>query len=230
MRQLTLLIITCLSLQYSSAQIHEFGLYLGGSNFVGDVGATDYIAPKQVAFGGIYKWNRSPRHSYRISLMFTELEGIDKNSDDPSRQVRGLEFTNSIIEASAGVEFTFIDFDLHNGGFISTPYLYTGISVAKHDNFFYNTSGQIESEDTESYAWGIPMVLGLKAAVSPHILLAFEVGARYTFTDEIDGSVPDNKALLSSRGIGNINNNDWYVFTGFTVTYTFGRNPCYCVF
>ena len=98
MRQLTVIIITLFSIQFSTAQIHEFGLYLGGSNFIGDVGATDYIAPKNLTIGGIYKWNRSPRHSYRISLLFSELEGIDKNSDDPSRQIRGLEFNSQIIE------------------------------------------------------------------------------------------------------------------------------------
>ena len=78
MRQLTVIIITLFSIQFSAAQIHEIGLYLGGSNFIGDVGATDYIAPKNLTIGGIYKWNRSPRHSYRISLLFSELEGIDK--------------------------------------------------------------------------------------------------------------------------------------------------------
>ncbi|MGB6269424.1 MAG: DUF6089 family protein [Olleya sp.] len=227
MKQLTLVILTFLCLQFSKAQINEFGLYLGGSNFIGDVGATDYIAPEQLAFGAIYKWNRSPRHSYRISLIFTELEGIDKNSDDPSRQIRGLEFSNQIIELSAGVEFTFFDFNLHQSGFVSTPYLYTGISAAQHDNFYLNNSGQLVPEDTSSIAWGIPMVLGFKAAVTSEIILAFEVGARYTFTDEIDGSVPD-AGELSSRSFGNLNNDDWYTFTGITLTYTFGQNPCYC--
>ncbi|WGD35400.1 DUF6089 family protein [Olleya sp. YS] len=229
MKQLTLVILTCLSLQFSTAQINEFGLYLGGSNFIGDVGATDYIAPKQLALGAIYKWNRSPRHSYRISLIFTELEGIDKNSDDPSRQIRGLEFNNQIIELSAGVEFTFFDFNLHQGGFVSTPYLYTGISATQHDNFYLNNAGTLVKEDTSSIAWGIPMVIGFKTSITPEIILAFEVGARYTFTDEIDGSVPDAEEL-ASRSFGNLNNDDWYTFTGVTLTYTFGKNPCYCGF
>ena len=112
MKQLTVVVLTFLCIQLSSAQINEFGLYLGGSNFIGDVGATDYIAPSQLAIGAIYKWNRSPRHSYRISLTFTELEGIDNDSDDPSRQIRGFEFNNQIIELSAGLEFTFFDFPL----------------------------------------------------------------------------------------------------------------------
>ncbi|MDA9239205.1 DUF6089 family protein, partial [Flavobacteriaceae bacterium] len=29
---------------------------------------------------------------------------------------------------------------------------------------------------------------------------------------------------------GNQNNNDWYVFTGITFSFTFGREPCYCNF
>ena len=227
MRYLTLVLITLLSIQLSYSQIHEFGIFVGGSNFIGDVGATNYIAPKKLAIGGIYKWNRSPRHSYRISLLFTELEGIDKNSDDPSRVQRGYEFKNKIIELSAGMEFTFFDFDLHNGGNASTPYLYTGISIASYDNFYFN-NGELKSENTSSYAYGIPMVLGYKAAISDQLILALEIGARYTFTDEIDGSVPDAKELKATKSFGNINNNDWYTFTGITLTYTFGRNPCFC--
>jgi hypothetical protein len=49
------------------------------------------------------------------------------------------------------------------------------------------------------------------------LVLALETGARYTLTDNIDGSFNQN--------FGNINNNDWYVFTGATLTYTFGTNP-----
>lgn len=214
-------------MQFSSAQINEFGLYLGGSNFIGDVGATDYIAPNQLAVGAIYKWNRSTRHSYRISLTFSELEGIDKNSDDPSRQIRGLEFSNQIIELAAGIEFTFFDFNLHQGGFVSTPYIFTGVTATQHDNFYYNNLGEIQSEDSNSIAIGIPIVLGYKATISPSFVLALEVGARYIFSDELDGSVPDNSEL-ESLSFGNLNNNDWYTFTGITLTYTFGKNPCYC--
>ncbi|MBN2867666.1 MAG: hypothetical protein JXK08_03245, partial [Flavobacteriaceae bacterium] len=143
--------------------------------------------------------------------------------------IRGLEFNSQIIELSAGMEFTFLDFNLHKGGFLSTPYLYTGITITKHDNFFLANSGQLESEGTESFAYGIPMVVGYKVAIAQHFVLAFEIGARYTFSDEIDGSVPDAEEL-QSRSFGNLNNNDWYTFTGVTLTYTFGRNPCYCAF
>lgn len=227
MRYLILLILSILSVQISHSQINEIGLFVGGSNFIGDVGATDYISPDQLAIGGIYKWNRSSRHSYRVSLLFSELEGVDVDSDDPRRVQRGYEFSSKITELSVGMEFTFLDFNLHSGKKVATPYLYSGISVAKHDDHYFSNGQQIQ-ETTSSWAYGIPMVLGFKTTFIDKLILGIEVGARYTFSDGIDGSVPNNTANQSLQ-FGNINNNDWYVFSGITLTYTFGLNPCYCV-
>lgn len=229
MRYLTTIFLFIITIQLSHSQTHELGVFLGGSNFIGDVGATDYIAPNQLAFGGIYKWNRSPRHSFRFSLIYSELKMDDLKSDDPRRQERGYQINNHIVEASLGLEFTFLDFDLHQGTNKATPYLYTGVTAAYHDNFYFTRRGQLTSENTSSIAYGIPMVLGFKYRFVENFVIAAEIGARYTFSDEIDGSVPDydNDAPTA---FGNKNNNDWYMFTGVTLTYTFGRKPCYCVF
>jgi hypothetical protein len=227
MRHLIILILSILSAQLNFGQINEIGVFLGGSNFIGDVGATDYISPNQFAIGALYKWNRSKRHSYRASILFSELEGIDTNSDDPRRIQRGYEFSTKITELSLGMEFTFLDFNLHSGEKLGTPYLYSGISLAYHDNYYFANGIQTQ-EDTSSWAYGIPMALGFKTNVLENFILGIEVGARYTFSDELDGSVPDSIELEQYR-FGNINNNDWYMFSGITLTYTFGENPCYCV-
>jgi hypothetical protein len=228
MRQLNLFILSVLSLQLSFSQIHEIGVFAGGSNVIGDVGATDFISPDTFAFGGIYKWNRSSRHSYRFSAIFTQFEGDDADSDDLRRQQRDFSFSTRALELSAGMEFTFIDFNLHTGRPVATPYLYTGITAANFDNYFFDANGTFTSERSKSWAFGIPMVLGFKMRFIKQLILGLEVGARYTFSDSIDGSVPDNDALEDFR-FGNINNNDWYIFSGITLTYTFGKNPCYCV-
>ncbi len=226
MRYLTVLIISILSIHVSYAQIHELGVYLGGSNFIGDVGATNYISPNQLAIGGIYKWNRSKRHSYRASVIFSDLEGLDSKSDDPRRQQRGYEFSNGILEIAAGMEFTFIDFDLHTGRRLTTPYLFTGLSLTNHDDTYF-VNGVQTDEGSSSWTFGIPMALGVKTTFIEGLVLAVEVGARYTFTDGLDGSTPASNDLQPYR-FGNINNNDWYVFSGITLTYTFGEKPCYC--
>jgi hypothetical protein len=217
--------VLCYNFSYS--QIYEVGVFVGGSNFIGDVGATNYISPNQAAIGGILKWNRSPRHSYRLSIIYTQLEAEDTKADDPRRQQRGLSFNNNLLEISAGMEFTFFDFDLHSSGKKITPYLFSGISAANFDNFYFNNSTRIE-ENISSWAFGIPIVLGVKARLKEHFIIALEIGARFTFTDELDGSIPNETALQPNFSFGNLNNNDWYTFSGITLTYTFGRNPCYC--
>lgn len=229
MRYLILLTLSIFVTQTTQSQIYEIGVFAGGSNFIGDVGATNYISPNQAAIGAIFKWNRSPRHSFRATVIFSDLEGNDSDSDDPRRVQRDYSFNTGILEVSAGMEFTFLDFDLHTNGFKGTPYLYTGISVANHDNYFFAPNGEYTSEDSSSWAYGIPMVLGYKQRIGNHLILAGEIGARYTFSDELDGSMPDAE-FREQFSFGNTNSNDWYVFSGITLTYTFGRRPCYCNF
>lgn len=227
MRYIILIFFSVCFISNIQAQIYEAGFFLGGSNYIGDVGSTSYISPKQPAAGLMLKWNRSPRHSYRASILFTDLVGNDNESDDPRRVARDYKFKNPLMEFSAGMEFNFLDFDLHSMEPQMTPYLYTGVSAARHKNYFFK-DGLQTSENTTSWAYGIPMVLGFKATAFDGLILALEVGVRYTFTDELDGSVPDNLTRKAQYSFGNLNSNDWYVFSGITVTYTFGQKPCYC--
>jgi len=101
--------------------------------------------------------------------------------------------------------------------------------VAHYDNYYFSSGGIYTSENTSSWTFGIPMVLGLKTTVLDSFILGLEVGARYTFSDELDGSVP-SASFRQNLSFGNTNSNDWYVFSGFTITYTFGERPCYCNF
>jgi hypothetical protein len=93
-----------------NAQIHEIGVFLGGSNYIGDVGPTTYIAPDEFAFGVLYKWNKSPRHSWRFSYSQAKITSSDLKSNSPSRTPRGLYFENNIKEVSLGLEFNFFVF------------------------------------------------------------------------------------------------------------------------
>lgn len=229
MRYFLLILISLFVIKNSDAQIYEVGVFAGGSNFIGDVGATNYISPNQPAFGIIAKWNRSARHSFRASVIFSELKGVDGKSDDPRRIERDYSFNSSILELSLGMEFTFLDFDLHTSGMKGTPYLYSGITLTNHDDYYFTPSGEFTSGGTFSWTIGIPIVIGYKTNISNQLILAAEIGARYTFSDELDGSVPDSEDR-EQLSFGNTNSTDWYVFSGITLTYTFGRRPCYCNF
>ena len=210
------------------AQLHEIGVFGGGSNFIGDVSKNAkrfYIAPNEFTFGIIYKWNKSKRHSWRFSATTSKISGNDLDSKDPGRIDRGYRFENNIKELSAGLEFNFFDFDLHQSHFFATPYLYTGISTFNYESLYF--SGGRQQFDKKSWGFGIPITVGVKMKISSSLVFGIESGARYTFTDDIDGSNPKSDSLSSFK-FGNINSNDWFVFTGATLTYTFGQNPCYC--
>lgn len=211
------------ALTTSHAQIHELGVFLGGSNYIGDVGLTNYISPNEPAFGILYKWNKSPRHAYRFAYTQSQISSNDRNSKEPGRYNRGYRFTNNIKELSAGIEFNFFDFNLHDEKPKFTPYVYTGLSYFFYDGK-YSAGNTIETSGI-STSIAIPMTVGVKSTISRSLILGLEVGARYTFTDNIDGSNPNNGSLPK---FGNINNNDWYVFSGVTLTYTFGEKECYC--
>lgn len=219
------LFIFILGISTSNAQIHEIGVFLGGSNFVGDVGKTNYISPNKLAFGVLYKWNKSPRHAYRFSYSQSQIAGFDSQSSESSRKIRGYKFKNDVKEVSAGLEFNFFDFNLHEFGQRVTPYVYTGITYFSFDQQFFINGGT--KKDYTDSTFAIPMTVGVKSNITKHLILGAEIGARYTFTDNIDGSNPDNENLQTLK-FGNINNNDWYLFSGFTLTYTFGEKPCYC--
>lgn len=218
--------IVCLFLGISlQAQIHEIGVFLGGSNYVGDVGKTTYIAPNEPAFGILYKWNKSPRHAWRIGYSQSTISANDRDSEEASRSQREYHFENSIKELSLALEFNFFDFNLHTLDQKFTPYVTSGINFLRYEDLYIETGETKKNEGKNTIA--IPMILGIKSNISRRLVLAAEVGARYTFTDNLDGSNPKEDRFNALR-FGNLNNNDWYVFSGITLTYTFGEKPCYC--
>lgn len=213
------------------AQQFEVGGFAGGSNFIGDVGRTYYILPNEPVVGLLAKWNQSPRHAFRFSLNYAKLSADDAKSDDSRRQQRGYSFQNTIAEASLGIEFNFFEFDLTDELPQSSPYVYTGITYFRADHLYLKDGrrGNLSNEGT-NWDFAIPMVFGYKEAITEHIIGGLEIGARYTFTDNLDGSWPEEYLGRREPTIefGNRNTNDWYVFTGITLTFTFGRKPCYC--
>ncbi|UNY99154.1 DUF6089 family protein [Zhouia spongiae] len=226
MKKSILIIFVSFLSTMASGQTYEIGPFIGGSNLIGDVGADNYIRPNKLALGLVGKWNVSTRYSFRGSLTYSRLHADDGKSDMVSRRQRGYEVDAKLLEGSLGLEFNFWEFDLHSFSKPFVPYIYSGVSVFGHDLLYFQNG---EAQDYGNHiTFAVPMVLGVKAKVTQHFVLAAEVGARYAFTDAIDGSNPTG-SLEDNIGLkfGNINSDDWYVFSGLILTYTFGRRPCY---
>jgi len=231
MKYFATVFIVVISVFSIKAQTYEVGGFVGGANYIGDIGKTSYISPSDVVVGGIFKWNRSARHSFRASVLVAGISGDDAKSSESRRQQRGYQFKNTITEASLGIEYTFWEFNMYSGQPVSTPYLYTGITYFSYKALYKRPGSNLIIEYDNAGTLAVPMVVGFKTTVGTKLVLGLEIGARYTFTDNLDGSNPvkgleDDEALK----FGNVNSDDWYVFTGLTLTFTFGRKPCYCNF
>ena len=206
------------------SQTHEAGVFIGGSNYVGDIGRTNYIYPNKFSAGVIYKYNLNPRIALRGTYTYLPITASDKDSENTFRQNRPggqLSFTNNIHEFAAGIEFNFFDYNISNYNTTFTPYLLAEIAV-----FNYTSPVERASPTTirlkNKFSYSLPVGIGIKGRLDDHLAIAFETGVRFTLVDDIDFTT-DKIDSLNFGGTGN----DWYVFTGFSIVYSFGRPPCY---
>jgi hypothetical protein len=230
MKYFTTIVIILFTSFIGFSQTYEVGAVLGGANLIGDVGRTTYISPNTLAYGVIGKWNRSPRHAFRFSVISARVKGDDADSHETRRQEREYTFSNNITELSVGLEYTFWDFNTYSGRQVSTPYLFTGVNFFLYDRAFIYGPEFVTYDGGRSFS--IPIAIGYKALVAPHFVLGLEIGARYSFVDDLDGSNTTSDGIQNDPGLkfGNVNNNDWYLFTTVYINFTFGRKPCYCNF
>ncbi len=248
-------ILTIVTSMFLSAQRHEIGLFLGGANAIADIGNETFVTPTEMAVGGFYKRNLNERYSLRLNAAFGKLKMKDAESEEQYKIDRNLTRTNYVGEGSLIFEFNFFDFNgIHRNA--HTPYLFAGIggfSYKKQDLSIDLSANELGGTDiittaTSGYDFAavIPFGVGYKYKFNYNWIIGAEIGFRSTFTDNLDKGDPDiainvlddsltqneidviERQIMDTYKIGNRNSNDWYVFTGLTLAYTFGRPPCYC--
>jgi len=94
-KTITFLLFTCLTSVLFS-QKHEIGFFLGGSNYIGDVGRTTYISPNEFSGGFVYKLNLNYRIALRANVSYIPISGDDSKSNSTHRQQR-LELVLNLI-------------------------------------------------------------------------------------------------------------------------------------
>jgi hypothetical protein len=202
-------------------QVYEVGFSVGGTNYIGDIGRTNYIYPNNLSGAAFFKYNWNPRIALRATYSYLPISGNDKNADTDIKQNRGFNFSNIINELAIGMEYNFYEYEISSEDKSWTPYILIELA-----GFNYKT---VQSEPqpgsyiyTNKNSFAIPFGVGFKSRLSGKIAYSFETKFRYTFEDDIDYST-DRIASLNFGGTGN----DWYVYTGFSIIYTFGRPSCY---
>ncbi|MCF6349868.1 MAG: DUF6089 family protein [Flavobacteriaceae bacterium] len=205
------------------SQINELGISLGGSNYIGDIGDTQYINPNDIAVGLVYKWNYSSRVVYRADATYIKIAADDAEAGNAARKTRGYSFKNSVKEFAIGIEYNYYDYSMIQEGWASTPYLIVQLAINNYNVAVRETTpNNYETEGKTSFT--IPFGIGYKTKIGTNIGIAIETKVRYTFADDLDYNNPN---ITPDLTFGNPNSDDWYVTTGITIVLGFGRKACY---
>ncbi len=233
MKPLKLLLLLLVLPVVLNAQKLEGGIFLGGSNYQGDVVATDIyeFSETNFAYGLVIRNSFNPKWALRGNLLFGKITGTDLNFSDPAwRQNRAFSFESPLTEIALQLEWSPLAKDWMNedGTFQKSwsPYLFAGLGAAFFDPTpDFNESPDMpagvqsnintdKNADFSKVGIAIPLGFGLKFDLSEKAILGLEAGFRPPLTDYLDGiSVAANP-----------DKNDWYGFGGATLTFRLGNS------
>ncbi len=204
-------------------QEYEAGIFIGGSNYVGDIGRTNYLYPNNIAGAIFFKYNWNPRIALRATYSYLPIKGDDLDADTDFKNTRALSFSNTINELAIGLEYNFYEYDISSDDKSWTPYILLELAAF---NYNYITSEPEPNQFIYSTknSFSIPFGIGFKSRLIGPLAFSLETKFRYTFDDDLDYT----SETLSTLNFGG-NNSDWYMFTGISLIYTFGRPACYTI-
>jgi hypothetical protein len=240
--QLVLVVIMAIPLGSTAQSTLEIGAFGGGSYYLGDLNPAMHFSQTQMAYGGVARYNINNRWTVKASFYHGKVKGNDAKTKAVAN--RDLNFLTRINDISLVAEFSWFDYFTGSNKSYFTPYIFAGISyfmfkpqtISGVDLQPQGTEGQNTGFDGRSpyslNSFALPFGFGVKYSVNKRIGLAFEWGMRKTLTDYIDdvsttyASNPDaiadpTQSHTAGMQRGDSSKNDWYNFTGITVTYKF---------
>lgn len=221
------IILALVSFSTYAQRTSEFGLFLGRAYYLGEVNPKTHLGNGvgSLVYGVIYRYNLNPRYSLKASLVRTKVVGDDPSTEFSFNQFRNVKFETKLTEISGQIEFNFLPYETGDSKHIFSPYLFVGISAYNYKP--KTTIDGIENEDEEvasATKLAMPFGPGLKLSMGNKLSLAFEWGFRRTSNDVIDG-LPNRFSEIYE--LGKTYDNDWYVISGFMLTYKLTRvGPC----
>ena len=218
------LFLLALTLQTAKAQnfgsqiTSEIGAGIGGLSYTGDLVRGYDFTLNRPAGTVFYRSNLSKSVSFRAALTAGNLVGEEEPIDILGSR-RGASFDVFLFEASATMEYHFLNWRDENYRIRWTPYLFGGIGL-------FGISGEGErAAEYSAVQPAIPLGAGIKYILNPKWYIGFEFGARKTFFDYLD-NVSGSDPTLKNFQHGAENDNDMYYYLGFSITYSFYNIPC----
>jgi opacity protein-like surface antigen len=200
-------------------QFLEFGGSIGSFSYSGDLNRYPRPSESRLGFGAIYRMNFSPVLSVKMSLNYGKVAGNDNKPVDALGVSRRYSFEHQIFEFNSVFEFHFLDYRGDQTDLKWSPYAFMGVGFVKVNGVAPTL------EDFNTIQFVLPMGAGVKYLIGKQFTLAAEFGVRKTFFDYLDG-VSEGDIYIKDYQFGNPNDNDWYFFTGFSLTYVLYKIPC----
>ncbi|MBI3883574.1 MAG: outer membrane beta-barrel protein [Sphingobacteriales bacterium] len=198
MRRVVFLILSVLIIGGVKGQSFSGTIFTGVSNYQGELQENPYTFEQSHLAGGFgLNYEITEHFIGRANFSFGKVSGDDKTSKKIDRQKRNLNFTSTIIDFSAGVQYDL--FSLYK--YLFTPYVYVGVSVYGFNPYTSSpsgprvylqplgTEGQGVIGGTKKYELtqlSIPFGGGVKFAVNENISIGIEVIMHKLFTDYLD--------------------------------------------
>jgi hypothetical protein len=195
--------LVSLSLSLSGQKQADFGVFAGVSSYIGDINPNRLLYAPLPAGGVFYRYNLHPRQSIRTSLIIGGIRANDHDFRNAFQQARGASFSGYVGEWAGQFEFNFFPYSSRGKRWNYSPYIAGGVGLA-----FINTT-------VFTYQPVIPFSIGFKINFYKNFGLEAEYGFRKTFYDNFDGL----KDLIAPSDYSWLHNNDWYTFTGISLTW-----------
>ncbi len=201
---------------------HEWSAFLGVANYQGDLPEPHVeIIESRLAAGILYRYHWHPKWSIRGQMIVGKISGDDRHAQ--SRSSRKFRFSATLAETALAVEWK--PFGRQSYYYVGKfrphlgPYIFLGLGLTHADPQVscYRTDVPKEidpfaGEMRQKWFLATPVGLGIRYDWSPQWSVGIEIGQRPVFSDLLDGvSVT-----------GNPKKDDWYVFSGLTVSWLIG--------
>jgi len=216
-----LISIFCFYSKESMAQSKEFGGGLASFNYTGDLIRTYSFPNQTLGVNLFYARNFDDGWGGKLNFAAGRIKGSDQNPIDPQAQIRNASFQDFITEISGQATYEFLDFRNEKSLVKFTPYLTAGAG-------FFLINRAEKNANYSDIQLMIPFGAGIKYSLGPLWTVNFEFSARKLFYDYLDNismqEVTDKRN--SDFQFGDWNDNDWYYFTGISISYTFWGVNC----
>ena len=216
-------------------QFIEPGVSIGINSSSGDLNRGYSPFPGAIGFEVFNRFNMSPHQSFKFSYKRGSITGKEKINDALSLN-RNMWFKSKVSEISGKVEYNFLDYfdEIERENF--TPYLFFGIGATILKKV-EERSNKLGGKNRDFFA-NIPFGVGFKYLINKQFSLSFEIEFKKTFYDFLDNTsgantsninnviYKPNTSVVKNYQYGSGNNNDFYYFTGISISYIFYKIPC----